>query len=330
MEISTRANRLLKITIAKVWNRQFLTFLFFLALSAVFWVFTTLNETYRRDFEVPVRLIHVPKNVVITMDIPEFVHVTVTDKGWGLLAYEYGGAKTPLTIDFTTYAGSNGYGVVPISDLTRQISAQLPTGASLSALRPQSLEFYFNYGESKRVPIVYVGDIEAADRYYVSYVHPMPDSVTVYARRSLLDTLRAVRTEGVYLRNVTDTVTLGVNLHPIPGVKFIPGRIRLKIGIDRLVEKTVQVPVQQVNFPASKVLRTFPSKVNVTFQVGMGMYSQITSSNFVLAINYDDLLNNHTPRYHLSLRSVPSSVRQVRISPADVEYVIEEIPATDE
>ena len=31
---------------AKLWNRQFLIFLFFFALSFVFWIFQTLNETY--------------------------------------------------------------------------------------------------------------------------------------------------------------------------------------------------------------------------------------------------------------------------------------------
>ena len=330
MAISSRAKQLLKLGIAKVWNKQFLTFLFFLALSTTFWVFTKLNDTYRHDYEVPIRLVHVPKNVVITSDLPEYIHVSVTDKGWGQLAYEYGGAKNPITVEFATYAGSNGYGSVPVTDLSRQILAQLPAGASLSGLRPQSLEFYFNYGERKRVPVRFKGDIDAANRYYISYIHAVPDSVTVYARRSILDTLTAVTTKGVYLRNVSDTTTMNVELQSIPGVKFIPNRVKLKIGVDRLVEKTVQVPVQQVNFPASKVLRTFPSKVNVTFQVGMAMYKQITSDSFVLVINYEDLLNNPTPRCHLKLKTIPTGIRQVRISPSDVEYVIEEIPATDE
>ena len=101
--------------------------------------------------------------------------------------------------------------------------------------------------------------------------------------------------------------------------------MKVTFCIDRLVEKTVQVPVQQVNFPASKQLRTFPATVNVTFQVGMGLYRNITSENFVLVVNYEDLLKNKTNLCHLSLKTIPKGVSHARINPQDVEYIIEDI-----
>ena len=110
------------------------------------------------------------------------------------------------------------------------------------------------------------------------------------------------------------------------GAKFVPNKVSVTFCVDRLVEKTVQVPVQQVNFPASKQLRTFPATVNVTFQVGMGLYRSITSENFVLVVNYEELLRNKTNVCHLSLKTTPTGVSHVRISPQDVEYIIEEIP----
>ena len=88
-------------------------------------------------------------------------------------------------------------------------------------------------------------------------------------------------------------------------MKFVPEKINLNIIVDRLVEKTVQVPVQQVNFPASKTLRTFPSSVSVTFQVGMHLYRFVNADQFVLVVNYESLLENRSSRCHLSLKSVP-------------------------
>ena len=111
----------------------------------------------------------------------------------------------------------------------------------------------------------------------------------------------------------------------VRGAKFAPAKVGITFCIDRLVEKTVQVPVQQVNFPASKQLRTFPATVSVTFQVGMGLYRNITSDNFVLVVNYEDLLKNKTNLCHLSLKTIPTGVSHVRISPQDVEYIIEEV-----
>ena len=99
--------------------------------------------------------------------------------------------------------------------------------------------------------------------------------------------------------------------------------------VDRLVEKTVSVPVQQVNFPATKQLRTFPSSVNVTFQVAMGLYRRITRESFVIVVNYEDLLKNRSNHCTLSLKTIPAGAIHARIHPAEVEYVIEEIPESE-
>ena len=110
---------------------------------------------------------------------------------------------------------------------------------------------------------------------------------------------------------------------------FVPDRVSLSYCVDRLVEKTVSVPVQQVNFPASKQLRTFPASVSVSFQVGMALYRKITSENFVIVVNYEELLQNKGNKCHLSLKTLPPGVSYVRITPQDVEYVIEDIPDYD-
>jgi len=47
-------------------NKQFFTFLFFLVLSALFWLFLTLNETYEKEIKLPYQVVNIPKNVVLT------------------------------------------------------------------------------------------------------------------------------------------------------------------------------------------------------------------------------------------------------------------------
>ena len=49
----------------------------------------------------------------------------------------------------------------------------------------------------------------------------------------------------------------------------------MMLPVDIYTEKTVEVPLRGVNFPADKVLRAFPSKVQVTFQVGLSHFRQI-------------------------------------------------------
>ena len=49
-------------------NKQFLTFVFFLVLSAIFWLVATLNDNYEKELKIPVYIRQIPKNVVLTSD----------------------------------------------------------------------------------------------------------------------------------------------------------------------------------------------------------------------------------------------------------------------
>ena len=312
--------------LSKIWNKQFLIFLFFLALSSVFWIFQTLNETYEEDFQVPLELRNVPSNVVITTDLPENLHILLRDKGSQLLAYRYTRQFKPVVVDYNTYSNPSGHVSILGNELQRQIAAQLLPGTQMLGLKPDTLDFYYNFGQFKRVPIRPLGEVRAGRLYSLAKTVYSEDSVTVYASREQLDTITAAYLQPFNLRNLTDTTHVKSNFVKVKGAKFVPAQIGVTFCIDRLVEKTIQVPGQQVNFPASKQLRTFPATVKVTFQVGMGLYRKITSENFVLVVNYEDLLKNKSTRCHLSLKTIPEGVSHVRISPQDVEYVIEEIP----
>ena len=312
-----------------LWNKQTFIFLFFLALSTTFWVLQTLNETYEEEYAIPLELRNVPNNVVITTELPKTLHITLRDKGSVLLSYKYTRRFKPIVVNFDDYANASGHVVIQGSEFTRQISSQLISSTQLLGTKPETLEFYYNYGLCKRVPVVVQADIQTGRLFSLANTFMSQDSVTVYASKELLDTITGAYTQPLRLKNVSDTTRVNAAFLPVRGAKFLPAKVHLTFCIDRLVEKTVQVPVQQVNFPASKQLRTFPATVSVTFQVAMGQYRNITSDNFVLVVNYEDLLKNKTNLCHLSLKTIPTGVSHVRISPQDVEYIIEEVSDDD-
>lgn len=280
--------------------------------------------------DVELQLVNVPENVVITTEPPSHIRVAVRDKGFMILSYRYRQEMRPVTIDFQSVAGhgnATGNVSIPTSDLLKQIQALFSAESSVQIVRPQQIDFYFNYGESKRVPLKVVGQFQPKNNTSIlTMMRYEPDSVTVFARPSMLDTITAAYTDHLVMTNLEDTTRLEVPLRHVAGVKFEPNTVKLTLACDRLVEKTVSVPVQQVNFPAEKQLRTFPARVNVTFQVGMGMYRRISADDFVLVVNYEDLVESKSPRCKLSFKSLPDGVAHVRIVPSEVDFVIEEVP----
>lgn len=312
---------------ARVLNKQSLVFLFFVVLSTCFWLFQNLSGTYEMEFEVPVKLANVPDKVVVTNPPQSSLNVTLKDHGLVLLQYKYFTKFSPLVIDFSQHAGRDGAVSIATRDLVKQLDKQLASNTKVSSYRPETVDYFYNYGEYKKIPVRLQGHIITSGQIRVSAVSLKPESVSVYAVSGVLDTITAAYTSKLnmpLLRRDTDFV---LPLRGVRGAKFIPNQINAKVLVDMITEKSVQVPIEMVNFPATKVLRTFPQKVKVTFQVGASKYNSITADNFVIVVSYDELVGNTTGKFAPKLKTLPVGTSHVRISPSEVEFIIEDIPS---
>ena len=302
-------------------NKEFLIFLFFLALSGVFWLMMTLNETMEREFKIPVRLTGVPRNAVMTGELADTVRVTIKDKGFTLVTYDF----RPLTFRFSSYADEDtGMGVVPVADVQKQVLSQMYGSSKLLQLKPGKFDFYFTYGSSKKVPVEFRGKITTHKSYYLAHTEFYPSTVTVYANKQQLDQLQAVEIEPFNYRNLQDTIRQMVKIKKIRGIKIVPPTVRISVYPDVLTEESVEVPVTAINMPPGMVLRTFPSKVTVRFTVGASLFRTIKPSLFKVVVDYEELAANPSDKCTLQLRSVPRSVSKASLEMDRVDYLLEQ------
>ena len=306
-------------------NKEFLIFLFFLLLSGVFWLMMALNETYEEELKVPVRLVGMPRNAVMTDEPADTVKVTVRDKGFTLVTYKYGHWFRPLTFKFATYANEDqGHGAIPAADIIKQVQSQLYGSSKLLSVKPEKLDFYFTYGASKKVPIRFRGKISTSKSYYLAHTEFSPMMVTAYANKKVLDELKYVEIEPFNYRNLQDTIRRNVRLQKIRGVKLVPSTVRLSVYPDVLTEESIEVPVSAVNMPAGMVLRTFPSRVTVRFTIGASQFRMIRPEQFNVVVDYQTLAENPSDKCTLQLRSVPSSVSKAKLELDKVDYLLEQ------
>lgn len=306
-------------------NKEFLIFLFFLLLSGAFWLMMALNETYEEELKVPVRLVGMPRNAVMTDEPADTVKVTVRDKGFTLVTYKYGHWFRPLTFKFATYANEDqGHGAIPAADIIKQVQSQLYGSSKLLSVKPEKLDFYFTYGASKKVPIRFRGKISTSKSYYLAHTEFSPMMVTAYANKKVLDELKYVEIEPFNYRNLQDTIHQNVRLQKIRGVKLVPSTVRLSVYPDVLTEESIEVPVSAVNMPAGMVLRTFPSRVTVRFTIGASQFRTIRPEQFNVVVDYQALAENPSDKCTLQLRSVPSSVSKAKLELDKVDYLLEQ------
>ena len=302
-------------------NKEFLIFLFFLALSGAFWLLMTLNETMEREFKIPMRLSGVPRNAVITGELPDTVRVTVRDKGFTLVTYDF----RPLVFRFSNYADEDeGKGVIPLTDVQKQVLSQMYGSSKLLQVKPGAFDFYFTYGTSKKVPVVFRGKITTSKSYYLAHTEFYPSMVTVYANKQQLDKLQTVEIEPFNYRNLQDTIRQAVKIRKIRGVKIVPPTVRLSVYPDVLTEEAIDVPITAINMPPGMVLRTFPSKVTVRFTIGASLFRTIKPNLFKVVVDYEELAANPSDKCTLQLRSVPRSVSKASLEIDRVDYLLEQ------
>ncbi|WP_294629257.1 YbbR-like domain-containing protein [uncultured Bacteroides sp.] len=306
-------------------SREFLIFLFFFLVAGGFWLLQTLNNDYEAEFSIPVRVKDVPNNVVLTSEPPSELRVRVKDKGTVLLNYMLGKSFFPVNLNFSDYKGKNNQVKIYASDVEKKILAQLNVSSKILSIKPDTLDYIYSEGKSKRVPVRFRGKVTAGLQYYVSDTICNPDSVLVYAPENMLDTITAAYTQKISLENISDTTRRRVALALERGMKFVPSSVEMTFPVDIYTEKTVEVPLYGINFPADKALRAFPSKVQVTFQVGLKRFRSIKASDFVINVPYEELLKLSSDKYTVRLKAFPGGINQIRIVPEQVDFLIEQV-----
>ncbi len=306
-------------------NKEFLIFLFFLVLSGVVWLMMTLNETYEKELPVAVRLVGMPGNVVMTSEMSDTVRVTVRDKGFILLSYMSSYEPQPVVLNFNTYANrQTGHGQVPLADIQKLVRQQLFSSSTITAIKADALSFNFNYGERKTIGVTFAGHVVPMKNYYLSHVQLSPQKVTVYASKTMLDSLKELQTEYVSITNFDDTVHRTVRIKRIPGVKVVPESVELTLYADILTEESFSVPITTVNKPANLTIRSFPNHVKVSFSVGSRQFRRVKASDFQVVIDYAEVAAHPSDKCRLHLRAKPSMVSNVRLEMTQVDYLIEQ------
>lgn len=306
-------------------SRELLVFLFFLFLAGIFWLLMTLNETYEKEYRVPVSIVNVPKNVVLTSGDSDTLKVVLRDKGLLLLGYMYGDRLKPISVDYATYSKKKGQGSVPAADIQKEILRQISASTKLVQVKPESVDFTFNYGESKQVPVKWSGKVQPERLYYIANTHYSPDSITIYASEEILDSINVVYTEPLNLTNFRDTISITTQISKIHGVKMVPSEVSITFFTDVLTEESIDgIPVVGINLPEGKRLRTFPARVSVSFVAGVSLFKHLTADDFQVVADYNEIKRSQSDKCALILQKTPRGISRVSLVTKEVDYLIEE------
>lgn len=305
-------------------NREFLVFLFFVMVSAGFWLMETLNEDYESETSIPVEYLNVPENVVITSDVPHDIKVRIKDKGFTLFRYKLTPIPAPVKINFLDYQEKGNSVRITQAEIQKQLTNILESSSQLLSFKPESFDMVYTRGQAKRVPVRLKGNASAKQQYDITSVTFSPDTLTIYAPEDILDTIHVVFTAPISYHELDESITFDTEMWRPRNVKFVPEKVTVTINVARLTEKTIEVPITPVNVPKGKIVRTFPSKVKVTFQTVMQEFEKIQPEEFTVIVDYDSLNADDMERCEPVATRYPSNIKHMGIWPREIEYLVED------
>ena len=301
--------------------RNSMLFLVFVAVSAVFWLILALNDSAQDHFNVNLRIVNQPDSVTFISDVPEKLHVSVSDKGTNL--WRNGYLKHPaINIDFKEYS-SDGVLRYSYNDLLASLKEAFGGTATFTSVSLDSLQLFYTTNPGKKVPIMVNCKIfPASGTTLEGSVTPSPASVYVYGKKSVLDTIRYVSTEPVVLRDISETTVVNVNISKLRNARAIPSSVDLTATIEPLVKKDAMITVETANVPTGEELLLFPSKVPVEYYVAMSRLNDDEDRNIHLVVDYDDISRSKDGKLHVKIQNYPDRLKNLTLHTDSIEYAV--------
>lgn len=299
--------------------QNFVSFLVFVGIATLFWFVVALNDSVVETMDVKLEVVNVPDTVTFISDPPHKIKVTVRDRGTNIVRVALLNTPT-LQLNFRDYT-SHGVFRFTRNDLTSALKSLYGQSAQISSVSIDSLYLTYSTEPGKRVPVVVKADVTAsAGNVLASSPVPLERGVIAYSASGNLDSLHRALTEPIVKRNLAKTTEVEVKLKSIPGVKFVPSVVKVRIPVEPLVRRESMVTVGVINLPSKESLLLFPNKVHVVYYLPMSLYNSDLLPIEVVA-NYNDIRRG-SRRLPISIKRIEDYVVSPELRTDSVEYTI--------
>lgn len=301
---------------------DFPVFLLFLVISFIFWWSTTMSDSYEMSTQVSVNIAGVSDDMrVVSKAVPQ-INVNLDGKGVALWKSRFSRGRRSVTLDSRQFVKNSGRAAYSTSWLADTLAEMLPAGVSVRSIQPDSIVFRYVKQHKVRVPVVYEGNVESRDQFFLEETEFAPDSISLFVLDSDTSEYRAVARVGDIVLS-SDTLSMNVGLDFPKNVLADAYETRVTFISQQYTEKTLEIPVTGVNFPRGVRLMSFPSKAVLVFWVKMSDFDKVNSGDFQVVVDYNDISEGGDERVQLHVFAQPANVRNVRLQTPVVEYLME-------
>jgi len=288
-----------------------------------------MNKEYPTSISYPVRYMRFPEKKVLVNDIPDRLDLAVNAGGYTLLRYKLQSRIDPIIFDVNSFSLNTVLGdpstlYILTSYAKDRIANQLSPDMEIMNISPDTLFFKLADKVSKKIPVK--PDLNISFEKQYMQVGPYlvePDSVTISGPKTIIDTIREIATEPVFMSDASRSFDMELEMQPLHRVEFDPFEVWIQVPIEKFTEASVKVQIEVINMPDSLLLRPFPPAVTVSCQIGLSAYETLNEHLFRAVIDYAEVGNMLGNKLKVQIIKMPIYIQSVNFTPKSVEYIVE-------
>jgi len=310
-------------------RRKLSVFLTCLGVSLFMWLLISLGKEYNRTVLVPLKFVNFPQNKTLLNEVSHNLAVNIGGSGFDLLQYADRLTDDTLNVNLDNLKlssyGEFQRGYLDQGLLSKDLQERLNGVLAINSVLSDSIRFVFDLKVARTLSVAPQVNLSLPPGYVqVDSLIVVPNEVYVYGALSMLDALKAVETEPAELGELTKVRTVKLPLSRAEvgaDAELSVDSVSVTVLIDKLTEKRFMITPEQRNVPDSVSVITFPSSIEVSAQVPLSKFDEISSDDFHISIDYNKLQSDYLV-LPVELEEWSPLAHQTKVIPSQVELVV--------
>lgn len=247
--------------IQQLWSKEWVLKFISLCLAILLWVFVGGEEKVDKNVMIPIEVINLPRDLVISNQFKKEVEVTVNGPRSVILEM----SKMAITRPVDLSDSKPGSRVVEIS----VDSIKMPNKITVERVQPSSIILSLDKLISKDLHVNAVTSGDVANGYYLKNLTIEPDTITITGPQSQLSQVDILKTDGINIGGMKESTQLQVPLDLEPAIVELIGEtsVTADVTIEMLmVEQYLKdLPVKVIEDGVAK--KVSPATVDVRVKI---------------------------------------------------------------
>ena len=304
--------------------KQIRTFLVFVILTLVFWVFHKLSQTYTDYVAVNVQVNTQKSTSIFHQLMPVQSYVKVKTSGFNLLYLKIFSKKITLNTSDLKPISQNTYYYLPNSNLNNFHQQW----NKLIQFEKDTIWIEIAHKNLKKVPIKLNLHVQCKDGFrLMNTLKAQPDSITIGGTVDELKKIRLLETQPLVMKEVNKDFTTAVSLNTkmpwLQNISFQQTYVEIEGKVNRITEKTFEIPITILNETPQSKIQIFPKTAILKVQMTYDQARQWDSTEFEIACKVPTEPSNAVRKLPLDVIQKPNGVLYYNIIPHAVDYFIE-------